>query len=45
MIRRTSQNLRPPTQAEKEASVLALRLQEAFEKHKARNRQREEAGT
>jgi hypothetical protein len=42
MIRRTSQNLRPPKREEKEASLLAIRLAEAVERRK---REREQAET
>jgi hypothetical protein len=42
VIRRHSQNLRPPKRDEKEASILAIRLQEAVEKHRAK-REREAA--
>ena len=38
MIRRHSQRIRPPKREEQEASLLAIRLQEAVERHKAARR-------
>jgi hypothetical protein len=37
MIVRTSQNIRPPAKSAAPTSILALRLVEAYERHKAAN--------